>query len=180
MEWVRTKKEFEGVDLSDLDISWVEVLRGGWNAKPVNRVLWLNPPMGVLKLNFDRSFVHSLRRGGIGLVIKDWPDVVVQSYSGPVESMDVNGAELFTLLIGCCELRSVGCVNVILEGDSFSVIQWCFGKSSFPWSLADWVEVQDISLQLGACFNRILREANGMADALARERVFLFSLTFDV
>lgn len=28
LEWVRTKYEFEGVDLSDLNISWVDVLRG--------------------------------------------------------------------------------------------------------------------------------------------------------
>ena len=40
--------------------------------------------------------------------------------------------------------------------------------------------MQDISLQLGACFNHILREANVMADALAREGVFLSSPTFDV
>ena len=36
-------------------------------------------------------------------------------------------------------------------------------------------EAQDISLQLGACLNHILREANVMADALAREGVFLSS-----
>ena len=43
----------------------------------MNRVLWLNPLWGVLKLNFDGSFVHSLRRGGIGGVIRDWFGVVV-------------------------------------------------------------------------------------------------------
>ena len=79
-EWVRTKQEFEGVDLSDLNISWVDVLRGGWNAKPVIRVFWLNPLWGVLKLNFDGSFVHSLRRGGIGGVVRNWSGVVVRNY----------------------------------------------------------------------------------------------------
>ena len=69
-EWVRTKKEFKGVDLSDLNISWVDVLRGGWNAKLVSRVLWSNPPWGVLKLNFDESFVHSISRGGIGVLLE--------------------------------------------------------------------------------------------------------------
>ena len=34
--------------------------------------------------------------------------------------------------------------GAILEGDSFSVIQWC-SSSSYPWRLADWVEeVKDI------------------------------------
>ena len=40
--------------------------------------------------------------------------------------------------------------------------------------------MHDISFQLGACFNHILREDNAMADALAREGGFLSSLTFDV
>ena len=180
-EWVRTKQEFEGVDLSNLNISWVDVLRGGWKAKPVKRVLWSNPPWGVLKLNFDGSFVHSLRRGGIGGVIRDWFGVVVRNYTGPVDLIDANEAELFAHLIGTRELRRMGCVTVILEGDSFSVIQWCSGKSFFPWRLADWVEeVQDISIHLGTCFNHILRGANVMADALAKEGVFLSSLNFDV
>ena len=92
--------------------------------KPVNRVLWLNPAMGILKQNFDGSFVHSLRRGGIGDVIRDWSSKVVRSYSGPVESMDVNEAERFALLISCHEVRRMGCVNVILEGNAFSVIEF--------------------------------------------------------
>ena len=49
-----------------------------------------------------------------------------------MDSIDANEAELFALLIGCRELRRMGCVIVIFEGDSFSVIQWCSGKSSFP------------------------------------------------
>ena len=97
-----------------------------------------------------------------------------------MDLIDANEAELFALLIGCRELRKMGCVTVILEGNSFSVIQWCSGKSSFPWSLADWVKVQDISIHLGACFNHILKGANVMADALAKEGVFLSSLNFDV
>ena len=107
--------------------------------------------------------------------------MVVRSYSGPMDSLDANEAEHITLWIGCRELRTMECVNVILEGDSFSIIHWCSRKSSFPWRPAEWVkEVHDISLQLGACFNHILRAANVMADALAREGVFLSSLTFDV
>ena len=70
--------------------------------------------------------------------------------------------------------------GAILEGDSLSVIQWCSGSSSYPWRLADWAEVQDISRRLGATFNHILRGANALANSLAREGVFNSTLSFDV
>ena len=41
-------------------------------------------------------------------------------------------------------------------------------------------EVQDISRRLGASFHHILREANAVADSLAREGVFRSSVSFDV
>ena len=47
----------------------------------------------------------------------------VRNYLGPVDSIDADEAERFTFLIGRRELRRMGCVNVIFEGDSFSVIQ---------------------------------------------------------
>ena len=47
--------------------------------------------------------------------------------------------------------------------------------------LAGWVEeVQDISRKLGSIFNNIVREANVLADDLAREGAFHSSISFDV
>lgn len=40
----------------------------------MNRVFLMNPPMDIQKLNFDGNFAHSIRRGGIGAVIRDWSD----------------------------------------------------------------------------------------------------------
>eukprot|EP00268_Persea_americana_P001198 TRINITY_DN10363_c0_g4_i2.p1 TRINITY_DN10363_c0_g4~~TRINITY_DN10363_c0_g4_i2.p1 ORF type:complete len:103 (-),score=13.50 TRINITY_DN10363_c0_g4_i2:226-534(-) len=68
----------------------------------------MSPPMGILKLNFDESFVKSLDKGGIGGVIRDWSSKIVRSFSGPVESSDTNEAEVFALLIGCRELPRLG------------------------------------------------------------------------
>ena len=39
--------------------------------------------------------------GGIGGVIRDWEGKVVKKFSGPVNSLDANGAEIFALLVGC-------------------------------------------------------------------------------
>ena len=97
-EWVRNRTEFQGIDLNDLHRSWVVILNGGWHVKPVSRVCWMTPPMGILKLNFDGSFIHSIKRGGIGGVIRDWYGTVFMSFLGPLDSVDTNEVEVFALL----------------------------------------------------------------------------------
>jgi ribonuclease HI len=52
---------------------------------------------GYPKLNFDGSFLPSIRRGGDGGVVRGR---VVRSYLGPLESMDANEAKVFALLVG--------------------------------------------------------------------------------
>ena len=103
------------------------------------RVAWVNPPAGVLKLNFNGSFVRSLRKGWTVGVIRDWNGNVVRSFSRPIDSSDADETELTAILIGCRELLQMVGYSAILEEDSFSVIQWCSGSSSYPWRLADWV-----------------------------------------
>ena len=84
----------------------------------------MNPPMNIRKLIFYGSFVQSIRRGCIGGVFRDWFGMVVRSYSGPLESLDSNKAEVFASLLGYRELCRMGSFNAILECDSFSSIQW--------------------------------------------------------
>ena len=94
--------------------------------------------------------------------------------------MNANAAEVYALLIGCHELLSLGGHNAIIEGDSFSAIQWGSGKVSHPWRLTDLVEeVKDFAKQLGALFHHVHKEANVMVDALAKERVLRSSILFD-
>lgn len=66
------------------------------------------PPMGVLQLNFDGSYIQSISIGVIAGIIRDWNDNVCRSFLGPVESSDANEVEVFTLLVGGCELRRMG------------------------------------------------------------------------
>lgn len=76
-----------------LNRSWAASLKVGWRATFVRRALWRSPAAEVLKLNFDSSFVQSIRRGGIGGFIKGWNGNVVGNLSRPVESLDGNEAE---------------------------------------------------------------------------------------
>ena len=114
-------------------------------------------------------------------MIRNWIEDVVRSFSGPVIALDANEVEVYALLIRCRELEKIGGSYPIMEGDSFSTIQWAFGKAIYPWRITDWVEeVQDISKKIGASFRHILREANSMADGLSREGLSRSSIIFVV
>ena len=181
LEWACIKKEFGEIFAADINRSWDAVLKGHCRRKAVHRVEWICPPLGTFKLNFDGSFVRITHQGGIGGVIRNWMGDVVRSYSGPVDALDANEAEVYALLLGCRELAKLGGSYPIIEGDSFSTIQWASGKASYPWRIADWVEeVQDIAKKIGVSFCHILREANSKADGLAREGLSRSSIIFVV
>lgn len=97
--------------------------------------------------------------------------------------MDSNGSEMLLYWLGAGSYISwdLGGYNAIIERDTFSAIQWGFGKSPYPWILADLVlEVQDISSQLKASFLHINQGTNDVADRLAGEGVFRLHISFDV
>eukprot|EP00268_Persea_americana_P043745 TRINITY_DN4402_c0_g1_i3.p1 TRINITY_DN4402_c0_g1~~TRINITY_DN4402_c0_g1_i3.p1 ORF type:complete len:237 (+),score=33.87 TRINITY_DN4402_c0_g1_i3:165-875(+) len=180
-ESVSKHQEFVGVSLDDVNRSWDPFLKGRWRDKVLRKVLRLCPPAGVLKLNFDGSYFHDIQNGGIGGIIQDYEGKVIRNYYGPVDSMNTHAAKVYAMLIDCRELLSLGSYNTINEGDSHSTIQWGSGKASHPWNSTDWVEeVQDIAKQLGASFHHVHREANVMANALAKEGVLRSSILFDV
>ena len=98
-----------------------------------------------------------------------------------MDASDANEAKMYAILIGGGELLNLGGLVAIIEGDSFSVIQWGSRKTSYPWRLADWMEeVKDISFQLDVSFHHIFRKANEMAAGLAKVGVSLDSISFDV
>lgn len=64
----------------------------------------------------------------------------------------------FALLVGCGELRRLGGHNALIEGGSFSAIQWGSGNADYPWTMADRVEeIQYVSFQLKCEFNHVFR-----------------------
>lgn len=62
--------------------------------------------------------------------------------------------------------------KAIIDGDSYSAIQWGYGKIKCSWRLMDWVEeVHLIAWCLQCTFHHMLREANDLVDGLAWEGV---------
>lgn len=86
----------------------------------------MHPPTRILKLYFDGSFFffQKSRHGGGGGVIRDSTREILHRISGPIECLDSNGAEVYAMLMSCRELLELESYRAIIEGESFSVIQW--------------------------------------------------------
>ena len=79
------RKEFSKVAtlvLEDLSRSWVVYFKRGRVFKPVQSISWESPPVDILKLNFDGSYIQASKRVVIGGVIRDWNGNVVRNFLG--------------------------------------------------------------------------------------------------
>lgn len=139
--------------------------------KPVEIASWIKPPNGVLKQNFDGSFIKEEQRGGYGRVFRDSLGHMSCRYSGPVDCIDANGAEVFDMLMGYRELRKIEGHHAMIEGDFFHSGVWgalhILGNKRTEWRRFN--KFQSIELH----FYHVPREANVLADHLARERAFI-------
>lgn len=81
-----------------------------------------------------------LGMGCLGWVIRNNTGQIQIQFSGLVACFDANEAKAYAMLMGCHELQKIGGYKAIIEGDSFSAIQWGAGKVKCPCHLADWIE----------------------------------------
>lgn len=97
---------------------------------------WWPPPLGVLKLNFDGSYIREEHRVGFGCVIRDHDGTVIRSYSGQIGTTNTNEEEISSMLIGCRELKLLYAFNSIMEGDSHPTLPWGSSPGDYPWRFA--------------------------------------------
>lgn len=64
------RSEFDGYSSAKIFRSWNTLFEDG-RRKVRHNVSWIPPPQGILKLNFDSSYVRESGNGGIGGVIRD-------------------------------------------------------------------------------------------------------------
>lgn len=84
-------------------------------------VLFVSIPFYLSSIS---HFLKEVRRGRYGGVIGDNTGMISCSYSVWVDCTDSNVVDSFTKLIICRELQKLSGHNAIIEGDSFSAIQW--------------------------------------------------------
>ena len=76
-----------------------------------------------------------------------------------------------------CEASKLNPQWLLVEGDSYCVIQWASQSSNPPWNLADIIkEVVKLSHDLNRSFNHIKRSANQELDKIAKEGVLKAAL----
>jgi hypothetical protein len=80
------------------------------------------PPLGFLKLNFDKATKGNPGVAGMGGVIKNSDGNIIRLYVGSMGNSTNNAAEFGSLEIGLEILRHEGMENTIVEGNSTLVI----------------------------------------------------------
>lgn len=138
----------------------------------------------MLKLNFNGSFTRKFHQGGVGGPFVTPMELLDVPTRGRVQSVYHrccdNGAETFSLLTGCGELKVMNDFKPII-GHSFSNIQWRYTFVNYPWRLADWAEGNSLPLFHDAfSFSHVYRESNILADVLPKYGVTHTTLVFDV
>lgn len=135
--------------------------------KKVNLV-WSLPPVGILKMDFDGASKGNLGLAGFGCIIQNNSSYIIRSYCGPLGNCDSIKAKAMALLLGLRELRRLGMVQCIVEGDSQTVISWGSGRGDISWRLAPiFYEIQKLVLSMKYSLKHVDRGQNGLADQLA-------------
>ncbi|KAK8695641.1 hypothetical protein V6N13_000792 [Hibiscus sabdariffa] len=134
---------------------------------------WCPPMARSWKFNVDGSTRDKLGPTSCGGVLRDGEGQIIAIFLGLLGVLDSNVAELRAiafaldvLVAGCWK----GVSSFIIEFDSAVAISWILHKERRPWRLGRWFRgIGGACLSLSCvCFNHVLREANAVADALAK------------
>lgn len=106
---------------------------------------------------------------GFGRVVRDHCGVIILSFGGPLLNCLAIDMELHALWRGFLEMKGLGVVGVILEGDSKVILSWTSG-SRCPWKFLNKVDKIQYSISsYGFSISWVPRAANLAAEELARQ-----------
>ena len=174
--WIKAVKESD--DFSEA-LWWNNPGEGGTakSSKGLRTITDWKPPLaGALKFNVDGFARGKPGPAGCGGVLRDADGKVLALFSCPVESCDANVAELwgiwwaFDIFLNSNRFEGK---ELMIESDSAVALAWCSKKDARPWKL--WKILNAIDCMSDKCkevkWVKIFREANGMANCLAKSGV---------
>ncbi|KAJ1411225.1 Ribonuclease H domain [Sesbania bispinosa] len=133
---------------------------------------WKAPPYGSIKLNVDGSFLRESRAISSGVVLRDAGGHWVHGFACKEGFGSIVEAELLAVRRGLEMAWNIGIVELICEVDSLEAIN-IIGSASSVLNTALRPILADIrsilSRPMNVQFTHILREANGVADCLAKK-----------
>ncbi|CAI9112586.1 OLC1v1013053C1 [Oldenlandia corymbosa var. corymbosa] len=135
----------------------------------VKEVRWIPPPSNSYVLNTDGS--SALGEGGYGFVIRGKEGTFIYSESGYLGGGNSYMAEIAGALFRKCEMMNLS--NVYLRTDNQSLAWALNHPSAFPWRFhLLFQEMLSIILRNGYIVSHVFREANFVADKLAKNASF--------
>ncbi|KAL4303379.1 hypothetical protein GQ457_10G023210 [Hibiscus cannabinus] len=94
------------------------------HARPTIVSRWETPPSSVVKINFDSAFVRQDRYATSGVVARDSEGLVLAACVIPHSNVsDAFVAEALACKIAIQFAKDMGLLNVIIEGDSLTVVK---------------------------------------------------------
>ncbi|XP_035539628.1 uncharacterized protein LOC118344003 [Juglans regia] len=108
---------------------------------------------------------------GAGGILQDEHENMKFAFSADLGRGTNTQLELPALLMGLRKCRALGVDNIILELDSFLVINWLKDGKCRLWYLEDfWEEISGILSRINFRFQHVFREGNKAIDCLVRMR----------
>lgn len=112
-----TSSEFYALSLNDFLHDWKACMSSS-SLKLGSGVASIPPPRGQFKWNFDGSTSVNPGPTRYGGMLRDEDGNIVWVISGPLCDGDSTKAELISLLYGLHEIKAMGKVGCLVEGDS--------------------------------------------------------------
>lgn len=123
--WLKVFTKFKDLTLTDFSRDWVTTISClSAPTQPILSLCWKAPPQGVLKLNFNGASKGNPRPAGFGCVIRDHNGDNYKFLCGPLGHCNSTKAKTMGLLMGIRELKSMGAMGALVEGDLTVVIGW--------------------------------------------------------
>ncbi|KAK6782080.1 hypothetical protein RDI58_019876 [Solanum bulbocastanum] len=131
-------------------------------------VKWDKPKMPFFKLNTDGSMMQN-SPAGAGGICRDSRRNIIMAFSSSLGNNSSNTTEAKAALYGLKWCVQNGINNLILKGYFMLIINMIKGKVLPPWHLKDTIiEAQKLAQKINCQFQYCSREANQVADALAK------------
>ncbi|XP_077249412.1 uncharacterized protein LOC143888916 [Tasmannia lanceolata] len=112
-----------------------------------------------------------------GVVLRDHEGLVIWAFAGPIGIANADEAEVRAVHQGIKLLVGGRWNNIVVEGDSDSVVRWLSKPLGWPWGFDHlFNEIRDLVGAMEISFRHVKRSANEVADRLARVWVSLEEL----
>ena len=140
---------------------------------PSRSATWICPPLGLMRLNVDGSAMGKPGAAALGGVLCDHVGAFKGVFSKSIGIEDSNFVEFMAIKEGLSLFSSSTWAqshNLIIESDSKNAILWAKSHLLVPWRMkliSNQIEALKFRVK-GVSFVHIFREANSVADSLAK------------